>query len=104
MDNTGFAAVAQALADLDFPASKDEIVGHARRRGADSAVRLLKALPPETYRNMGEIRSSVPLDPAADDGQSAAGKAEQARSPHSRQIAEHLRASVEPKQRRRGGI
>ena len=91
MANTDFAAVQQALEDLDFPATKEEIVQHAERNGSDAAVRLLKALPLGTYRNIAEIRSSVPLDPAADDGQTAADKAAQARSGHSQRIAEHLR-------------
>jgi hypothetical protein len=48
--------------------------------------------PLATYRNISEIRSSVPLDPAEDDGLSASERAERARSPHTR-VAEHLRDS-----------
>jgi Protein of unknown function (DUF2795) len=91
MNGTSWAHVQEALSDLDFPARKDEIVSHARQRGDEKAERLLKTLPPETYQNISEIRSSVHLDPAADDGQTPARKAEQARSGHSRQISEHLR-------------
>jgi Protein of unknown function (DUF2795) len=92
MDSSVFAAVQQALADLDFPASKDAIVRHAQdRSAAEAALRLLKALPLATYRSISEIRSSVPLDPAAEDGQTASQKADQVRSRHSKRIAEHLR-------------
>jgi Protein of unknown function (DUF2795) len=87
-----FAHVRKALEDVDFPASKEQLVEHTQQRGADPvAMRLLKGLPPEIYSYMSEVRRSVPLDPAADDGQTPARKAEQARSPHSRHIAEHLR-------------
>jgi hypothetical protein len=83
--------VQEALNDLDFPASKNEIVNHAEQYGDWEAVRLLKALPIATYRNMTELRASVRLDPAEDEGQTAALKAEHARSHHSHRIAEYLR-------------
>jgi hypothetical protein len=83
--------VHEALSDLDFPASKDEIVSHAEQYGDWQAVRLLKALPVADYRNMSELRSSVRLDPAEDEGQTPAVKAEHARSRHSHKIAEYLR-------------
>ena len=91
MASTDFQAVQRALVDLDFPASKDQIVRHAERSGDAGAVRMLRALPLGTYLNISEIRSSVPLDEAAEDGQTPADKAARARSVHSRQIAEHLR-------------
>jgi|SRR4051812_20415404 hypothetical protein len=92
MADTGWTAVAEALNDLDFPATKQQIVDHALDKRADhDALRLLRGLPVETYRNISEIRSSVPLDPAADDGLSAGDKALRARSSHSSRVAEHLR-------------
>lgn len=81
----------EALNDLDFPASKEEIVTHAEQYGDWEAVRMLRAMPLATYHNISEIRSSVPLDPTDDEGRTAAVKAKQARSPHSRRVAEHLR-------------
>jgi hypothetical protein len=54
----------KVLNDIDFPADKDDLVAHAEQRGADEAVlRLLRALPIAEYRNISELRSSVPLDP-----------------------------------------
>ncbi|HEX8631787.1 MAG TPA: DUF2795 domain-containing protein [Catenuloplanes sp.] len=92
MENPGWTSVAEALNDLDFPATKQEIVDHALdKRASHDALRLLRGLPIETYRNISEVRSSVPLDPARDDGGTPADKAAQARSPHSKGIAEHLR-------------
>lgn len=82
----------EALSDLDFPATKEEVVAHAVSRGGpDGVVRMLRALPLATYQNIGDLRSSVRLDPAADDGQTATEKATQARTPHTHRIAEHLR-------------
>jgi hypothetical protein len=87
-----FNHVREALKDVDFPADKGELLDHARQRGADQvAIKLLRGLPPETYDNMGEIRSSVSINEAAEDGQTPARKAEQSRSAHSHRIAEYLR-------------
>ncbi|BCB90189.1 DUF2795 domain-containing protein [Phytohabitans suffuscus] len=92
MDETGWNDVRAALDDLDYPASKDQVVAHVERRGGSgAALRLLRGLPLATYLNLDEIRRSVPIDPAADDGQTVDQKARQARSPHDHRIAEHLR-------------
>ncbi|MFC0531271.1 DUF2795 domain-containing protein [Phytohabitans kaempferiae] len=92
MDETGWNDVRDALTDLDFPADKEQIVAHAEGRGAAAeALRLVRGLPLQTYRNISEIRSSVPLDPADDDRQTVDQKARRARSPHTHRIAEHLR-------------
>lgn len=96
MNGTSWAHVQEALSDLDFPASKDEIVTYAEQYGDWEAVRLVKALPIATYRNMSEIRSSVRLDPAEDEGQTPSLKAEHARSQHSHKIAEYLREVDQP--------
>ena len=94
MADNAWAGVAEALNDLDFPASKQEIVDHAETRNAEhDVVRLLRGLPVETYRNISEVRSSVPLDPAEDDGVTAAQRAQQARLPHGNRVAEHLRTT-----------
>ena len=91
MGQSDWDRVAQALEDLDFPADKDAIVAHARSRGAgDETVRLLRALPLAVYRNISEIRSSVPLDPAEEEGRTEDQRAEQARSGHTG-VAEYLR-------------
>lgn len=96
MEQSGWRSVAEALNDLDFPATRQEIVDHALDKRADhQALRLLRGLPVETYRNISEVRSSVPLDPGADDGRTPAERADQARSGHSHRIAEHLRRTVD---------
>lgn len=53
------------LSDLDFPASKQQIVEHTRGRGGPgtAAERALAALPLGDYANRGEVLRSVPSDP-----------------------------------------
>jgi hypothetical protein len=92
MEQTMWKQTQEALSDLDFPATKEEVVAHAvSRGGSEGVVRLLRALPLATYQNIGDLRSSVSLDQAVDDGQTAAEKATQARTAHSHRVAEHLR-------------
>jgi hypothetical protein len=95
----------KALNDIDFPAGKDDIVAHAAHRtDHEEVVRLLRVLPPGTYDNMVQVRRSVRIDPAAYEGQTTSQKVDQVRSRHSRRIAEHVRDTDQPTQRRRGGV
>jgi hypothetical protein len=51
-----------ALADVDFPAEKTELVRCADQAGADEdTVRALKAVPPVTYSSFNELLRAVPL-------------------------------------------
>lgn len=69
-----------ALADVDFPADKDELIRAAQAAGAsDSLLKALRAIPPVEYANRSEVERSVPADPAAGAGLSPAQRAEQAR-------------------------
>ena len=87
-------AVRAALADVDFPATKDELETAAARTGADEPViRALRALPLASYENTDEVIRS--MDTAEGKGQTAsqrgrqsqgdgpAGLAQQERSLHS---------------------
>jgi hypothetical protein len=86
--------IKEALNDLDFPASKEEIVEHARSRGVRrDADQALSALPPAEYANLQEVLRSVPLDPAPD--RSETERAEQRRHGKSG-LAEHERAGRVP--------
>lgn len=100
MIDARWSDVAAALDDLDFPASKDDVVDHVRRRQAPAAVqRLLRGLPVETYANMSEIRRAAPPDPAVDEELSPsqqAAKARGRRDPHRGRVAEHLRDVEQP--------
>jgi len=95
MSDAGWKTVAQALSDLDFPATKQDIVDHVRRHGAPEPVqRLLRALPLGTYLNISEIRSSAPPEPEVDEGLSRSDQARQAwerNKAHNHLVAEHLR-------------
>lgn len=93
MESPGWTSVAEALNDLDFPATRQQIVDHALDKRANDALRLLRGLPVETYRNIAEVRRSVPPDPAADGGRSAADQAARAGSPHPERSTEHRRRS-----------
>lgn len=56
--------IRRALGDVDFPASKEALVEHAERSGADEeSLRALRALPLGDYRNPEEVLRSVPLPP-----------------------------------------
>jgi Protein of unknown function (DUF2795) len=83
---------AQALNDMDFPASKEEVVAHAAgRSGRDDVVRLLQGLPQGTYDNINQINRSIRINASASEGQTVSEKAAKVRSPHSHRIAEHMR-------------
>ena len=60
------AAVRAALADVDYPATKDDLLAAARRNNADGDVeRALRAVPPEEYRNLEEVLRSTGTDDEA---------------------------------------
>ncbi|NUT36715.1 MAG: DUF2795 domain-containing protein [Hamadaea sp.] len=87
-----FTPIRQALVDIDFPATKQDIVAHAEQAGTDrEVIRVLRGLPLATYLNMSEVRRSVRINPADDEGHSASDKVAHSRSKHSHQVAEYLR-------------
>ena len=52
-----------ALNDLDFPASKQQIVEHVERRGgSDEVLRAVRALPLADYASLDEVKRGMPLD------------------------------------------
>ena len=72
--------VVRYLRDVDYPASKEDLLRAADDAGAPQEVLgALRAIPPEEYANRAEVARSVPTDPAADLHPSAAQRAEQAR-------------------------
>ncbi|MBV1849271.1 DUF2795 domain-containing protein [Catellatospora tritici] len=92
MQNQDWAQMQQALRDIDFPADKDAILAHVLEYTSDSGVvKLARTLPPEIYRNMSELRSSVRLDPSVEEGTTSWQRAAQARS-HNKRVASYLRA------------
>ena len=88
--STDRAAVQATLSGMSFPASKEELVSYAQNNGADEdTVRALRAMPPADYDNVAEVIRSVPLDKAAEEGQSSSDKAQQARQRTRDRLAEH---------------
>ncbi|WP_228822974.1 DUF2795 domain-containing protein [Nocardia blacklockiae] len=73
MVTTDAVSVRKALSDADFPADKDQLVRCADRAGAaENTVRALRAIPPVSYANVGEVLQSVDLDPENDPADRAA--------------------------------
>jgi hypothetical protein len=95
MRDADWRSVAEALSDLDFPATKQQVVEHVRQKDVPEPVqRLLRGMPVGTYQNISEIRSSAPPRPDVDEHLSDSAQARQARERHTRhgrRIAEHLR-------------
>jgi len=77
------------LDDMDFPASKEELVAHAA--GHTNVIRLFQALPLGTYDNVEQVGRSIRINASASEGQTESEKAAKVRSPHSHRIAEHMR-------------
>ena len=52
--------VFEPLDDLDYPASKEDVVRHAQTRGAsEDVLRVLRALPLGDYASRAELTRSV---------------------------------------------
>jgi Protein of unknown function (DUF2795) len=95
MRETDRHAVLAALKNVDFPAGKDELVRAAEAAKApEPAVRALRAIPPVEYANREEVARSLPDNPAADRGLSAAQRAEQARERNRRRGLSQLDREV----------
>src|SRR3954447_20009105 len=70
--STTRARLRKCLYDVDFPADKDNLVAAAERNDCMDAARALRAIPPETYANVGQVLASVDL---SDDDLSESDKA-----------------------------
>jgi hypothetical protein len=65
MTPTGWASLADTLADLDFPATREQIVDHALDTRADHDVlRLIRGLPVATYPDLAAVRERVSVGSA----------------------------------------
>lgn len=95
---TSAREVVDALKDVDFPATKEELVEAARRTGGASkeVVAALRAIPPDEYANKDEVARSVRVDPASDLGLSPAQRAEQAHKGGRPGQSQHLRGVPKP--------
>jgi hypothetical protein len=79
------------LDDLGFPASKEQIVEHARGRDGtrSDTARALAAMPPGDYANLAEVLRSVPAQPAPE--LSETERVYQHRHHRHADLAEHMR-------------
>jgi hypothetical protein len=84
------------LNDLGFPASKEQIVDHARARTStlSDEARALAAIPPGDYANLTEVLRSVPSQPAPQRIESE--RMYQHRHHRHTGLAEHMRESRLP--------
>ncbi len=100
MSTTTAERIEQALADLDYPATKDGIVDYAKAREMDEDVyRQLRALPVATYQNTKEVLRSVPADADDERNQDMEEKANERRHhthPHlAETMKEHPQSPIE---------
>ncbi len=84
--------VLSILNDIDYPASKDEIVGHVEMKGDENVLQAVRALPLATYSNDGEVIQSLDL---RDDTRSARENAAASRENSTSRIPKETR-DVEP--------
>ena len=60
MADVTLAEVFEPLNDLDYPASKQDVVRHAESRGAtEDVLRVLRALPLGDYASRAELTRSL---------------------------------------------
>ncbi len=60
MGSVTLEEVFEPLADLDYPAGKDDVVRHAEGNGAsDQVLRALRALPLGDYASRAELARSL---------------------------------------------
>jgi hypothetical protein len=92
--------VLKALRNVDFPASKEELIQVAIRAGApEEVIHALRAIPPEQYASRAEVARSVPVDIAEELGLSPAQVAEQAREQHRygpQHLSQYMREAPKP--------
>ena len=69
----------EALRDVRFPATKDDLIRTAAAAAAPEDVSAHARIPPEEYRNKEEVGRSVEVDPAAERDLSPGQLGEQAR-------------------------
>ncbi|NYI06030.1 DUF2795 domain-containing protein [Allostreptomyces psammosilenae] len=96
MGFTGIDRLRAVLDDVDFPLSKQRLVEHAERKGADEDVLgAIRALPLADYDNVDEVVRSVPRQEAAEEGQTESQR--HARGQHGHPgVAQHLRDAGGP--------
>jgi hypothetical protein len=52
----------ECLDEIDYPASKDDLLDAAIRKGDATAVQALRAIPPVDYTNLTEVFGAVEFE------------------------------------------
>lgn len=90
MANVSITALKEALAQVDFPADKDQILRTAEQQGVrGDAHKALRSLPPVEYTNVDEVVGSVMPDVGSEPVESITADPEN--KPDSPGVAERLR-------------
>lgn len=83
-------SVRAALAGMDFPGSKADIVAFIEHRHtAEDVRRAIRALPVGTYDNASQVAAATPRNKATEEDQSDSDKALQQRHNTDSGLAEH---------------
>ncbi|MBE9376049.1 DUF2795 domain-containing protein [Saccharopolyspora sp. HNM0983] len=78
------------LSDVDYPATKDDLVDRAQHNDADAdTLRALRSLQPVEYGDFTEVVRSVTLHTGPEEGRTSSEKAKQARDNADSGLAEH---------------
>jgi hypothetical protein len=84
------AQLRKAIATVDYPMDKDDLVRHAEQaNAAEDVQKALRSLPPVDYRNFDEVLRSVKADIGS--GETAAQHSDPRRRPPQPGVAEDLR-------------
>jgi hypothetical protein len=72
---TDHARLKDALKDVDYPASKQQLVVQAIHNDADAdTIKALRSIQPESYANFGEVRAATPMASGRSETQQAQQK------------------------------
>ncbi len=66
-DTTTVDRLRTALADVDYPAAKDQLTDHASRNNVDEdTVHALRSIPDGVYGSFDEVAAKVEIDESRD--------------------------------------
>ena len=60
--STSASELRQCLSDVDFPASRQDLIDAAHRNGcSEDTIRAMRAISPETYANADQVTASMTI-------------------------------------------
>lgn len=80
-----------ALDDVDYPATKEQLLARAESNKADEdTIKALRSVQNVSYGNFGDVAGAIPMAPGAEYGQSDSDKAQQDRQSTKDGLAETM--------------